>query len=122
MKVVGGTFGTSGSAFIGAGNTLVVQGAKERRFAGSDITALNARVEKEKKFGCFSFIVGAVIFSLLFGLVLGPLGVIIGLVLAGFGSFYANKTNVVELSFSSGESVTLECTSRQVKKLVNLKP
>lgn len=122
MKIVGGTFGTSGSAFIGKDNTLVVEGAKTRRFTGVEISALNTRLDKEKKFGCFSFIVGAVIFSIIFGLFLGPLGVVIAIVISAFGSFYANAKNMVDLDFTSGDKVTLEVTPRQMKKLVNLKP
>lgn len=122
MKIVGGTFGTSGTAYIGKDDTLVIDGAKQRRFKGIEIASLDSRVEKEKKFGCFSFIVGAIILSAIFSLVIGPLGVVIGLILAGAGSFYANNTNVVELAFGTGDRVTLECTPRQVKKLVNLKP
>ncbi len=121
MKIIGGTFGVEGSAYITRDGQLVVEGAKTGRFKGSEIVALSARTQKEKKFGCFSFLLGAVILSIIFGIFLNVIGVVIGIVLAAAGSFYSNSTNLVDLSFISAETVTLECTPRQVKKLVQLK-
>ena len=121
MRVIGGTFGVSGDAFINRQGELVIQAVKEVRFTGVQIKSLVARVEKEKKFGCFSFIIGAVILSLVLGLLLSIVGVVIGIILAAAMSFYSNSKNLVEVTFSTGDAVTLECTPRQVKKLVILK-
>lgn len=121
MKIVGGTFGVEGDAFINSAGELVVRGAKERRFPGTEIASVDTRVDKEKKFGCFGFVIGSILLAIPLGIFLNIFGLILAIVIAGAGSFYANKTNIADVKFASGDSVSLECTPRQVKKLVNLK-
>lgn len=121
MKIVGGSFGLSGRALIDDEGRLVVKGDRQARFSSDQISTVAARTEKDKKFGCFSFIIGAVMLSILFGIFLNVIGVAIGIILAAMGSFYTNSKNIVDLSLDTGETLSLECSSRQVRKLVSLK-
>ena len=95
MKIVGGTFGIAGDAFVSSDGELVVRGAKEGRFARQDITSVNTRVDKEKTFGCLGFIVGSILLSIPLGIFLNVLGILLAVIIAGAGSFYANKINML---------------------------
>ena len=117
MKIVGGNFGVSGSAFISQDNMLVVEGAKHGVYSKDKIRSINASVVKEKKFGILGFLLGILILGAILGFFFGLLGVIAGVVIAIAGSFYTEKSNIVEIQFLDGSSVTLDCTPRGVKKL-----
>ena len=118
MKIVGGNFGVKGSAFLSRDNKLVVEGAQRAGYPPNEVLSVSANVTKEKKFGILGFIIGAVILSIILGLLLNIFGVIIALIIAISGSFYSDKSNIVEVRFSDNKSVTLDCTSRGVKELV----
>lgn len=122
MKIVGGNFGVSGSAFLSRDNKLVIEGAQRAVYSPKDVLSVTANVAKEKKFGCVGFILGAIILGIILGLFLNILGVIIAVILAIAGSFYTEKNNIVEVRFNDNKSVTLECTPRGVKKLVQFSP
>lgn len=122
MKIVGGNFGVKGSAFLSRDNKLVVEGVQRAIYSPKEVLSVSANVTKEKKFGILGFIVGAIILGIILGFLLNLLGVIIALVIAIAGSFYSEKSNIVEVRFSDNKSVTLECTPRGVKKLVQFAP
>lgn len=122
MKIIGGNFGVKGSAFLSRDNKIVLEGAQRGVYSREQIESVSASVTKEKKFGIIGFIVGAIILSVVLGLLLNVLGVIIGLVIAVAGSFYSEKTNRVEVKFRDNRSVTLECTPRGVRRLVQFAP
>jgi len=118
MKIVGGNFGVKGSAFLSRDNKLVVEGAQRAGYPPNEVLSVSANVTKEKKFSILGFIVVAVILSIILGLLQNIFGVIIALIIAISGSFYSDKSNIVEVRFSDNKSVTLDCTSRGVKELV----
>ncbi len=122
MKIAGGSFGVSGSAHISRDNMLVIEGAQRGVYSPEQILSVSANVAKEKKFGVFGFIVGAIFLGVVLGLVLNVIGVVIGIAVAAAGSFYSEKSNFVEVKFQDGKSVSLECTPRGVKKLVQFAP
>ena len=122
MKIIGGNFGVNGSAFLSRDNKLVVEGAQRAVYSPNDVLSVTANVTKEKKFGILGFIVGAIILSIVLGLLLNILGVIIALTIAIAGSFYSEKSNIVEVRFNDNKSLTLECTPRGVKKLIQFAP
>jgi hypothetical protein len=122
MKIIGGNFGIEGSAWISRDNKLVVEGAQKGIYSPEQVITVSAKVIKEKKFGVLGFIVGAVILSIILGIFLNVLGVVVGVAVAVAGSFYSEKTNVVEVKFSDDKTVLLECTPRGARKLVQFAP
>ena len=121
MRIAGGSFGVGGTARIDEENRLVVSGVRHADFSGSEMVSAIARTDKEKKFGCLGFVLGALILGTVFGYFLSVLGVVIGVGLAAAGSFYTNTTNLVDIVFSSGEALSLECSPRQIKKLIRMR-
>ncbi|MCQ4323158.1 hypothetical protein [Stutzerimonas stutzeri] len=122
MKILGGNFGVSGSAFISRDQKLVIEGASKCIYIPEEISSVSANVSKEKKFGIFGFLVGAIILSIVLGMFLNVAGVLLAIVIAIAGSFYSESKNVVEVKFKDDRAVTLECTPRSVKKLIQLVP
>lgn len=121
MNIVGGSFGVSGSARITKEGNLEVRGVKAMRFAGSEISSVTARTEKERKFGYLGFVLGAIILSVILGAFLNVLGIVLAFVLSAAGSFYSNRKTIADVAFSTGDMVSLECTSGQVARLIKLK-
>lgn len=129
MKIIGGTFGTSGSAYFSKDGYLVVEGAKKSVFKPDNLASLETRQTVEKGRAVFSLLLGLLILTpvLAFGLgfvipFLGFfLGLAIGIWLSIVFSRTTNKTNFVDLVFSGGDKVSFECTPRQVNKLVQFK-
>lgn len=122
MKILGGNFGVKGSAFISRDKKLVVEGATMGIYKPEQILSVSANVSKEKKFGVFGFLVGAIILSVILGMLFNVVGVVIAIVVAIAGSFYSESQNIVEVKFNDEKSVTLECTPRGVKNLVQFAP
>lgn len=117
MKITGGSFGHKGSAYV-AGRVFAVEGISKKDYRAADIKAVDARVEKSRRFGAFGFIVGAGLFSMLGLLVFGVIGALIGFALAVAGSFYTASANVVEVEFADGNRLRAEGTDRSIKKLI----
>lgn len=122
MRILGGNFGVTGSAFISRDQKLVVKGALKGIYSSEEIKSVVASVTKEKKFGIFGFLVGVIILSVILGLFFNAVGVVIAIVIAIAGSFYSKNKNIVEVQFKDEKSVTLECTPRGVKKLIKFAP
>lgn len=117
MKITGGSFGHKGSAYV-AGRVFAVEGISKKDYRATDIKAVDARIERSRRFGVFGFIVGAALFSLIGLAALGIIGALIGFALAVAGSFYTNTVNVVEVEFVDGNRLTAEGTDRSIKKLI----
>lgn len=122
MKILGGSFGVTGSAFISRDQKLVVEGASKGIYSPEEIKSVVASVTKEKKFGIFGFLVGAILLSVILGIFFNVVGVVIAIVIAIAGSFYSESKNIVDVQFKDKKSVTLECTPRGVKKLIQFAP
>src|SRR5690606_1928546 len=122
MRILGGNFGVTGSAFISRDQKLVGKGALKGIYSSEEIKSVVASVTKEKKFGIFGFLVGVIILSVILGLFFNAVGVVIAIVIAIAGSFYSENKNIVEVQFKDEKSVTLECTPRGVKKLIKFAP
>lgn len=120
MKIVGGSFGLTGSAFI-SGGTLTIDADRKADYAANQLKSVVAEQQSSKAFGFIGALVGAVLLSVIFSMMLGPLGVLAGVCLAIAGSFYTTTRNLVSVEFIDGCSVVLECTPRAVTKLVRLK-
>lgn len=120
MKITGGTFGTRGYAFL-RGDSLDIRSDRKRVYPRQAVKRVEARTESQKNFGCLSFIVGALIFCTVLGLLIPVIGIFIGFVLAVALSFYTTQRQIVEITLNDDEKVTVECAGWQVRKLVSLR-
>lgn len=120
MKIIGGSFGLKGSAYLNRGQ-LVIEGSRKAYYEAGQVTSIQTKVDAAKKFGIFGAVVGVVILGFIGGFIFGPLGAIAGVVLAIAGSFYTQKKNVAELAFADGSTLILECTPRAIDKLVRFR-
>ncbi len=121
MKVIGGSFGLKGSAYI-AGPRLIVEAAQKASYSPEQVSGVVSRTEKERKFGIMGAVAGAVLLGALGTMFLGVAGAVIGIVVAIAGSFYSSTRNVCEVTFSDGKTLALECTAKAVTKLVKFAP
>lgn len=129
MKIVGGTFGTSGSAYFSRDGYLVVEGAKKSVFKPGDVASLETRQTVENGRAVFSLLLGLLVLTPLLAFGLGVvipflgflLGLVVGIWLSIVFSRTVNKLDFVDVVFSDGEKVNFECTPRQVKNLVKFK-
>jgi hypothetical protein len=121
MKIIGGTYGLTGSVWISHDNKLVVNGARKKAYQPSEIKKATASQTKNRSFGCFGFIVGAIMLALLIGMFFGPIGALIGIILAGAGSFYTSTKHLLHVEFTDENSVIIECTPRFISKIISLK-
>lgn len=122
MKIIGGSFGLKGSAWISRDDHLVVKGDKEVNYPRAAIASMNARQDKERRFGWGSFLIGMLVFGVIFNLLLPGIGLLIALALSIAGSYYTTREQFVEVAFTDGKQVTLQCTPRGVKKLMRFAP
>lgn len=121
MKIIAGSFGVAGDAFISKDRKLVVEGAKKKIYSFGQIQSVNTNIEKERKFAVVGFILGIVIFVPLVLVFFGGIGAMIMLLILFLGAFYSDKNNIVDVCFSDGESIKLSCTNRMVKNLIQFK-
>lgn len=117
MKIIGGSFGASGKARF-AGEYLEVLGEKRKDYRGKDVESVTVRQEKERQFGIFGALIGALLFGYIGSLFLGVIGWIAGLLFAIMGSFYHRKRYFADLEFTDGLKLTLEPNDYEAKKLV----
>ncbi|UJS26005.1 hypothetical protein [Thiothrix winogradskyi] len=121
MKIISGTFGVKGDAFISKDRKLVVNAAKKAIYSNNQITSINTSVEKERKFAVIGFILGMIIFVPIIGFIFGPIGAIAMLIILVILGFYNDENNIVDVCFSDGESIKLNCTNRMIKNLIQFK-
>lgn len=121
MKVIGGSFGTSGSAHISRDNKLVVKAGKKHVFRPDQVTGIDTMVESSGGFDFGRALVG-MIFIGGFGLVfLHLVGAVFGILL-GFGmGFIKSKRNLAELNIDDGKRITLECSPKAIQWLLEFK-
>lgn len=121
MKVIGGSFGTTGSAHISRDNTLVVKSGKKHLFKPDQVTSIDTRVESDSGFNASKGLVAMLILGGIGLVVLNILGAIVGL-LVGFGvGFLREKRNVAELDIEGGKRLTLECSPKAIQWLLEFK-
>ena len=116
MKIIGGSFGVSGSASI-TGEDVQIKGSITVRKSIKDIDRVIARAHQERKFGLVGFVLGSLFLGFI-GLVLaGPIGVLIGIVLTIAGSFYSEKFGIADIEFKGGDKITLQGSVREINNL-----
>ena len=72
MKIIGGSFGLSGDAYIDESNMISIESTYDSTYTSEQIKSVSACVEK--KFSALTFIIGAIILSMIFVFFLGLLG------------------------------------------------
>jgi len=117
MKIVSGSFGASGSAYLSRDARLVIEGQARGVYTGNQIGAIEARTEKQRRFSVVSFLLGLVVVGGVLTVLFNVIGLIVGVLLAVFGSYYGDSKTIVDIALTDGKSVALECTPRAVKKL-----
>jgi len=117
MKIVSGSFGASGSAYLSRDARLVIEGQARGVYTGDQIGAIEARTEKERRFSIVSFLLGLVVVGGVLTVLFNVIGLLVGIVLAVFGSYYGDSKTIVDVTLTDGKTVALECTPRAVKKL-----
>lgn len=117
MKIIGGSFGTRGSAYI-AHKQLVIEGARKTYYEPHQVQCLQTRVDSERRFSLVRAIVAGFILVFIGWFILAIFGALIGVAIAVAVSFYTDKNNIAELTFSDGLALSLECTPRAISKLV----
>lgn len=121
MKIVGGSFGLSGRATFQSRDFLIISGAIKAKYSPSQVQAVSATEERQRKFGVLGFLIGAPLLAALLSAFLGLLGVVIGVVVALAGSFYSKKTNIVRVCFDDGKEALLKCSKFDANNLVAFK-
>lgn len=121
MILTGGTFGVNGGARFGPDNTLEIRGSRGVRFRSEDITSAVASTSKNTGFSILSFLVLAIVLSLVLGFFLSVFGVVIALVVAIAASFRTRAQHVVDMEFTSGDRVTLQCNATEADQLIRLR-
>lgn len=121
MKIIAGTFGSSGSASIDRNEVLRIKSAKIAEYESHQVESIVASMDRQKKFGWIGFILGAIILSAAFSMFIGALGFVIGIALAIAGSFYTQKSERIDIKFNDGNFATIGCTSQEAKDLVRFK-
>jgi len=119
MRIIGGSFGTRGKIQIGS-HGVRINASREALYPPGTLASVSTRQEKERHFGCLSFLVGLLLFGTLASLLLGPIGFLAALVLCIVGSFYSKTRYLVDMQFKDGHQLTLETTQRQADQLVQL--
>jgi len=119
MKIIGGSFGLKGSAFV-AGSKLIIESSQKAAYEPEQIADVSGRTESSRSFGWGGAIIGGILLGAIGVMLGGPVGAVIGIVLAIAGSFYSSKRLIAEVKMRDGKSLTLECTNRALDKLIKL--
>lgn len=120
MKIIAGTFGVNGSAFI-SGGSLHVESSKTASYLPEQIQSVEIDQLVEGRFSVGKALIGAFMLGLLLGLVFGGLGVLAGILIGALGGFAPDKSNAAEVAFTDGNKLRLVCTERAVNKLIRFK-
>lgn len=120
MKIVGGSFGVKGKARL-SGDYFEVLGERQAEYRPGDLAAVNVRQEGERKFGFFGALVGGAILAYIIGIVLGPLGWLLGFAIAIAGSFYSTKKYYADIDFADGAKLHLETNDHESKRLIQFR-
>lgn len=117
MKILGGSFGASGSAFIREGRVLAVVGDLEAFYEPERIIDVTADSNKQRGFGCFGFVVGGLMLAGVLFLFLGLFGAVLGFALAAAGSFYTTSETSAVLRFDDGKHLRVSASKRELRQL-----
>ena len=66
MDVIGGSFGTSGTADFD-GEYIRISAARTEKVSVADVANITTSVDKNQKFGVIGFIIGAIVLAIIFG-------------------------------------------------------
>ena len=120
MKIIAGTFGVKGAAFI-SGEQLHIESSKVASYKPQQIKSIELGQHADGRFSMSRALIGAFMLALLLGLVFGGLGIVAGIILGALGGFAVEKTIAADVEFADGNKVRLLCTDRAANKLIRLK-
>lgn len=118
MKIVGGSFGLSGSVSINYEKGVVfVSGASSHTYERDQLQGVDVEQSSESKIGCGSVLIGLLVITPLLTFFLNVIGLVIGLVLTVFGSRYDTKKHEATLRFQDGRNVRVQGSYREINRL-----
>ena len=120
MKIVGGSFGASGNAYVTEEGTLAVGGATPDEFTAGEIRSATASTRKDRKFSAFSMLLGLVTITVLLTLFFGPIGLVAGVVVSIAGSFRNKTVRLVHVQLEDNRSVELSGNAGDINSIVRL--
>ncbi|WP_110636233.1 hypothetical protein [Salinicola salarius] len=121
MKVIGGSFGTSGAAHISRDNTLVVKSGQKYLFKPGQVENIDTRTESVGGFHAGKGLLAILILGYLGLMLLGLVGAFFGLLLGLGIGFIKEKRNVADLDIEGGKRLTLECSPKAIQWLLEFK-
>ena len=121
MKIIGGSFGTSGTVSISQNESIHIEGAIRASKTKAEVKQVVAQSQKERGFGTLGFVLGAPMLCVAGWYIGGPMGVLVGLVLAIAGSFYGKKFSTAEVEFLSGERLSVRGSEQDINQLIRLR-
>lgn len=120
MKIIGGSFGASGSLKIAGNNQIHIKSAQNATYPQDQIASISANTSKESKFGALGFIVGAIVLGSI-GLALGGvIGLIIGILLSLAGSFYSKQTHGAVITFTDHKTTIITGSKANINQILSL--
>lgn len=119
MRVIGGSFGTTGLAFFGRkAPKLIIESNRSATYKPDQVESVRTRVSEQRQFRLVGFILGSLIFSGGLWFVLGFLGAVIGLIAATALAFQKVEHHIAEVVFTDGSTVSIQCRPRSIDKLL----
>lgn len=119
LKIVGGSFGVTGTARLTQNSSLSIQGVSDAVYAKESITGIEAKQDNQRTVSVSSLIIG-------FGVAVAAwyfFGWIPALVIALFAcgsAFYTKKDGVLNIQFSDGKTVSLRGGPYRVDEFVKV--
>lgn len=120
MPLTGGSFGLNGYVYVRDDDLFIENSAGTYSFTGDEIIAVSSSSDTKENFGCFGFVIAAVILSVIFGFFLNIIGVAIAFIIAYFGSKYTTTSLHAEIKVKGDKFVTVKCNRREIETLTSL--
>ena len=115
MKITGGNFGLDGKATIKNGK-LRIDGLSNSSYEPGQIDSAYPREERNKRLGLFSLVLGVLVVGGGLFVLAGPVGFVVGVLLAVAGSFYSTKKLFIDIAFKDGNKLTIESSKPQARR------
>jgi hypothetical protein len=120
MYIHGGSFGASGRAYASADmSELVIAGQIRATYPLVQIAAVDTKKEIESGFSVFFFLIGILIWGLIFFLVAGVLGFLVAMVVSYFGGKTKSTRNIASFEFLDGKKLEAVYKDSEMKKILS---
>jgi uncharacterized membrane protein len=117
MKVIGGSFGVQGRAFI-KNQRLYIKASEKLFYEADQVAHIDTRTESERRFQVVTAIIGGIALCIVLGVFFSVIGVLVGVAVAIAGSFYTERRAIADVEFKDGKRVTLEGSPKGINRLL----